>query len=48
MGKSVLVGIVSSSTVNVGGHLCGGQFDGAGVYIGIEVMKLKLKLELDL
>jgi hypothetical protein len=39
---------VSSSTVNVRGHLFGGQFDGAGVYIGIEVMELKLELEMEL
>ena len=40
--KSVPVGIVSGSTVNVRGRLLRGQFDGVGVYIGVEVKEVDL------
>ena len=42
--KSVLVGVVSESTVNVRGRLLGGQFDEIRVYIGIEVMESMILL----
>lgn len=42
--KSVLVGVVSGSTVNVRGRLRGGQFDEVRVYIGIEVMESMILL----